>query len=86
MPEDYFLELIRARARPADRPWEEGIRTRAGKTLPFLVDRSWSGPSGTYIEEWSIRRAGDEILYRAAPKYVKVRGMQSVSQVTDRVD
>jgi hypothetical protein len=84
MPEQYFLQLVRPRVAPAARPWELGIPLEDGKTSPFVVERGWVGPAGTYIEEWSIRR-GDRVLYRHPPAYIEVRGFQSVRRFTDTV-
>lgn len=82
---DYYLELVRARVAPADRPWEEGIPVAAGMTQPFVVQWAWAGPSGVYEEQWSIR-SGDRIVYLHAPGRVRVRGQQSLSTEADRVD
>jgi hypothetical protein len=84
MPGEYFLQLIGPRAAPADRPWESGLPLENGGTAPFVVDRGWVGPAGTYIEEWSIRR-GDEVLYRHPASYIEVRGLQAVRRFTDTV-
>lgn len=70
---------------PKDRRFEEGILTDEGRTLPFVVERAWSGPAGNYIEEWSIRR-GRDVLYRHAPRGIKVWGMQAVSRFEDVVE
>lgn len=86
MPHDVFLELVSARVLKADRPWEEGIDTVDGKTLPFILERSWSGPAGNYIERWSIRRSMQEIIYQSDPQYIFVRGIQSITKHADRVD
>jgi hypothetical protein len=86
MPQEYIVELVTARVVPEDRPFEEGILIEDGLTMPFLVERGWSGPSGYYLEQWSIRRSGSEILYTGELKPIFVRGPQSVTQYTDRVD
>lgn len=86
MPYEYILELLKARVAPADRPYEEGILTVDGLTEPFIVERSWSGPAGYYLEQWSIRRSGSEIIYSGDVKSISIRGLQSISTFTDRVD
>jgi hypothetical protein len=86
MPHEYIIELIDAKVVPADRPHGEGIIVADGSTLPFLVERGWSGPSGYYLEQWSIRKSGREILYTGEVKPISVRGPQSVTRYTDRVD
>ncbi len=84
MAHDYFLQLMKARVAPVDRPWEQGIDLANGSTRPFVVERAWSGPAGTYIEEWSIRRDG-KVLYRRPSDYIRVRGTQSVSAYSESV-
>ena len=84
MPEEYFLTLIGPRVAPAARPWASGLPLEDGHTLPFVVDRGWVGPAGTYIEQWSIRD-GERILYRHPAKYIEVRGFQSVRRFSDTV-
>ena len=64
--EEYFLTLVGPRVTPATRPWESGLPIEDGHTIPFVVDRGWVGPAGTYIEQWSIR-TGDTVLYRHPP-------------------
>jgi hypothetical protein len=86
MPKDYALELVSARVTPARRPWEEGIPVSGGSTRPFRVVRSWSGPAGHYIEQWSIRRAVREVVYEHPPKEINVRGMQSISEHQDQIE
>jgi hypothetical protein len=85
MPKDYVLELVGARVTPAQRPWEEGIPVAGGATSPFRVVRSWSGPAGHYIEQWSIRRGMREVVYQHPEREIEVKGMQSVSQHEDLV-
>lgn len=83
MPQEYFLELYRARVSPADRPWETGIPSKDGRTLPFRVERAWSGPAGNYLEQWSLRKTVSEAIYTSEPRQIQVRGMQSISEYTD---
>jgi hypothetical protein len=85
MPQSYYLDLVSAKACPADRPYDNGIVTIGGKAKPFLVVRSWSGPSGVYNEQWSLRRGGKDVIHRGPMRQLSVRGMQSVTERTDRV-
>lgn len=85
MPSEIRLELVSARAAPLERPFDEGITISEGRTLPFLVERQWSGPAGNYWETWSIRRGGREILYASKPQLIRTSGMQSVREFVDRV-
>jgi hypothetical protein len=84
--EDIYLDLVRARVAPVEQPWEEGIAIEDGRTRPFIVERGWSGPAGTYIEQWSILREGRYVVHQSRPRYISVRGMQAVSQQVDRVE
>ncbi len=84
MPEEYFLTLVGPRVAPATRPGASGLPLEDGHTLPFVVDRGWVGPAGTYIEQWSIRD-GERILYRHPARYIEVRGFQSVRRFSDTV-
>lgn len=86
MQQEILLELVRAGARPVDRPEETGILIDGGGTKPFVVERGWSGPAGYYNEQWSIRRGGREVLYESEPRQIFVRGIQSVTNYTDTVD
>jgi hypothetical protein len=84
MPAEYVLELVGSRVGPLASPWEDGIYSDGDKTLPFFVERSWAGPAGNYVEEWSIRK-GAEIYHRGSQQYVHIKGLQAAAKVTDRV-
>lgn len=86
MPKDFYLELVSARVSPAGRPYEAGLALREGFTVPFVVERSWAGPAGNYTEQWSIRRHDGEVLFHGDSKWIRVRGMQSVTEWKDVVD
>lgn len=86
MPSNAFLELVNSRVAWADRPWENRIAVTDGRTLPFIVERSWSGAAGNYIEQWSIRREMRDIMYKSEPRQIFVRGLQSLTKHTDRVN
>ncbi|MCA1840584.1 MAG: hypothetical protein ABR507_09215 [Actinomycetota bacterium] len=80
------IDLVSAKVNPADRPFDEEIATIGGKAKPFYVTRSWSGPSGHYNEQWSIRRGGREIVFNGPMQQISVRGMQSATEWRDRFD
>lgn len=84
--EDFYLDLVRAKVAPVERPWEEGIPLEDGRSRPFTVERGWSGPAGTYIEQWTLLREGRYVVAQSKPRYIKVRGVQSVSVEVDRFD
>lgn len=85
MRQDISLELISARVARSDQPWEESIAVAGGKSFPFVVERSWAGPSGYYNEQWSIRRGMGDVIHQADPSYIFVRGIQSLTKHVDRV-
>lgn len=82
--QDYFLQLVQPRIAPEVGTNHVGLPLDGGATAPFVVDRGWVGPAGTYIEEWSIRR-GEQVLYRHPPAYIQVRGHQAVRRFSDTV-
>jgi hypothetical protein len=84
MQQEILVELVRAGARPESES-VEGIIVDGGGTKPFVVERGWSGPAGYYLEQWSIRRGGREVLYQSEPRQIFVRGVQSVTNYTDTV-
>lgn len=86
MPQEYIIELVTAKVVPENRPFEEGVLIEDGLTLPFFVERGWSGPSGYYLEQWSIRRSGQEIVHTGELRPIFVRSPQAVTSYTDRVD
>ena len=83
---DVWLELVKARVASVDRWWEDGILLQDGYTLPFLVERGWSGPAGHYIEEWWIAAGNGPVLFHFGWHEIFVHGLQSVSRFVDRVD
>lgn len=84
--EDFYLDLVSAKVAPIERPWEEGITLEDGRSRPFTVERGWSGPGGTYVEQWAILREGRYVVHQSKPRYIFVRGPQAVSREVDRVD
>ena len=82
---EIMVELVRAGVRPVGRD-ELGIVVEGGGTRPFIVERGWSGVEGHYNEEWSIRKGGKTVLYRADPKLIFIRGVQSVTSYIDTVE
>ncbi len=85
MPQEYYLDLIKARASALERPFSEGIDVTNGVTKPFLVERVWSGPAGNYQEQWSIRSGKRNVVYSHPGQLIFVRGMQSATTLIDEV-
>lgn len=82
---DYYLQLVGPRVSPAAQPLEWGLPLQEnGTTAPFVIERGWVGPAGTYIEEWYLRH-GDQVVYRHPAKYIEVRGIQAVRHFADTV-
>lgn len=86
MAPEVYLELVRAKVAPADRPYEKGLEVADGRARPFVVERSWLGPMGHYWEQWSIRREGGEVVLEGPRKEIFVKGFQSIRTFTDTVE
>jgi hypothetical protein len=63
-----------------------GIVLKEGRTLPFVVSRSWSAPAGHYTEAWYlVHPETREVLFESSSEEVKVWGLQSWTEFTDTV-
>lgn len=80
-------KIVKAAVRPAKAEHgTAGIALQDGRTLPFLVTRYWNAPAGNYPETWYlIDPATNEVLHEGPVKLVLVWGLQSLTEVTDRV-
>lgn len=67
-----------------DRTWESRIPVSNGRTRPFLLRRSWSGPAGHYHEQWVLTKDKTPV-HQSEPKEIFVRGMQARSEYVDLV-
>jgi hypothetical protein len=66
---------------------DSGIPIRDGKTLPFTVTRAWNAPAGHYAEAWYlVETKSREVLYEGRTATRLVWGLQSVTEISDRVD
>jgi hypothetical protein len=64
----------------------DGIALAGGSTLPFVVTRWWNAPAGNYPETWYlIDPATNEVLHEGPVKLVLVWGLQSLTEVSDKV-
>jgi len=86
MPQEYYLDLLKARAAPLERPFSDGIEVGGGVTQPFMVERIWAGPAGNYVEQWSIRSGKRNVVYSHPAKLIFVQGMQSATTLVDEVN
>jgi hypothetical protein len=65
---------------------ESGIALRNGRTLPFVVTRSWSAPAGHYEEAWYlVDPSTREVLYESVSGEVRVWGLQSWTPFSNTV-
>jgi hypothetical protein len=63
-----------------------GIAIKNGRTLPFVVSRSWSAPAGHYNEAWYlVDPSTREVLYESSSGEVRVWGLQSWTEFSDTV-
>ena len=63
-----------------------GIPLRAGKTLPFRIERSWSAPAGVYPEQWFLVRPDTrEVLHEGTVVERPIWGLQGLTDVADEV-
>ena len=64
----------------------EGIPLQDGKTMPFVVERGWSAPAGTYPEAFYIvDPATSEVLYESPVREEAIWGLQALTDLTDEV-
>jgi hypothetical protein len=63
-----------------------GIPLRNGRTLPFVVARSWSAPAGHYDEAWYlVDPSTREVHFEGPKREVRVWGLQSWTEFADTV-
>lgn len=81
-------KVMRSSIRPQRSSYgTEGIATRDGKTLPFLVTRGWNAPSGYYPETFYIVTADSGEVYYEAPTQVRlIWGLPSITDVSSTVE
>jgi hypothetical protein len=66
---------------------DSGIPIRDGKTLPFIVTRGWNAPAGHYLEAWYLVEPKSRAVLYEGPAHTRlVWGLQSVTEISDRVD
>lgn len=63
-----------------------GIPLQEGKTLPFIVERGWSAPAGTYSEAFYIvNPKTSEVLYESPVREEAIWGLQALTDLRDEV-
>ncbi len=81
----HILELVTVRVTPDDDPAGSGILVDGSLSLPFTLEREWSGNSGYYFEQYTISM-GDRQAFQSVPQQIYVRGLQSRTAYRDHVD
>ena len=65
---------------------DHGIPLQDGKSLPFVVERGWSAPAGTYPEAFYIvDPKTDEVLYESPVREQAIWGLQALTDLSDEV-
>lgn len=65
---------------------DHGIPLQDGKTMPFVVERGWSAPAGTYSEAFYIvEPATGEVLYESPVREEAIWGLQALTDLKDEV-
>lgn len=81
----HILELLEIRVTPDDDPAGSGILVDGSLSLPFTLERQWSGNMGYYFEQYVIQ-VGDRRVFDSVPRQIFVRGLQSRTSYRDHVD
>ena len=81
-------KILGASVRPAKHAFgSEGIALKDGRTLPFIVTRSWSAPAGHYPEQWFLVHPDtNEVHYESPTTEISVFGLQAISEFKTEVD
>ncbi|MDQ5815128.1 MAG: hypothetical protein M3516_02355 [Actinomycetota bacterium] len=63
-----------------------GISLKDGRTLPFVVSRTWSAPAGHYREQWFlVNPESREVLFEGPAKTTQILGLQAPTDLSDEV-
>ena len=81
----HILELCSVRVTPDDSPGDSGILVEGSLSLPFTLERQWSGNMGYYFEHYTIS-VGERQVFESVPQQIFVRGLQSCTFYRDHVD
>lgn len=64
-----------------------GIPLQEGKSLPFIVERGWSAPAGTYPERFFVvDPKSREVIYESPERLEAIWGLQALTELSDEVD
>ena len=86
--EGHQRKVINSEVRPArSSHGASGIPLSRGRTMPFVVKRSWNAPAGRYTEGWYlVDPETREVLYEGPQQLALVWGLLSETDFTDEVD
>lgn len=80
-------KILIARAAPLKAAHgNSGIALKDGRTLPFVVARTWSAPAGHYSEQWFlVHPETREVLYEGPARTAQILGLQAPTDLLDEV-
>ncbi len=85
-PHSHRADLLSLRVTPDDNPSCHGILLDGSLSLPFTLERSYSGVQGYYFEQYLILSDGKQV-FASVPQQIFVRGLQSATTAySDLVD
>lgn len=80
-----IVQLLSVRVTPDDDPNGFGILIDGSLSLPFTLERAYSGVQGYYFEQYLIM-SGDKTVHASEPQQIFIRGLQSSTTHTTHVD
>lgn len=79
------VQLLSVRVTPDDKPDGAGILLEGSLSLPFTLERAYSGVQGYYFEQYLLLSDGTQV-YASEPRQIFIRGLQSTTAHTSHVD
>jgi len=81
----HIVQLLSVRVTPDDDPNGFGILVDGSLSLPFTLERAYSGVQGYYFEQYLIM-SGGKTVFASDPQQTFIRGLQSSTMHTSHVD
>lgn len=81
----HIVQISTLRVTPDDNPSASGILLDGSLSLPFTLERSYSGVQGYYFEQYLILSDGKQV-FASVPQQMFVRGLQSTTAYSTHVD
>jgi hypothetical protein len=80
-------KILTSSVRPAQATYGAvGIPLQDGHTLPFVVERGWSAPAGTYSEAfYLVDPSTREVLYDSGLREEAIWGLQALTDLRNEV-